>query len=132
MPPKAAWRLQFLLCPYFGVEPASVLVDVLLFFFFPFFLLFLLVPDMPASAPPLALAFGPVPVSVLPPVWLPALLPVPEVLPLPVVPPVVLVPAWANAPAVASAALARTARLVFHVLICLPPQCRGEMAARRR
>ena len=116
---------------YFGIEPASV-VDVLLFFFFAFFLLFLLVPDMPASAPPLALAFGPVPVSVLPPVWLPALLPVPEVLPLPVVPPVVLVPAWANAPAVASAALARTARLVFHVLICLPPQCRGEMAARRR
>ena len=129
MPPKAAWRLQFLLCPYFGVEPASVLVDVL-DFFFAFFLLFLLVPDIPASAPPLALAFGPVPVSVLPPVVVPALLPVPEVLPLPVVPPVVLLPAWANAPAVASAALARTARLVFHILICTPPQCRGEMAAR--
>ena len=67
---------------------------------------------MPASAPPLALAFGPIPASVLPPV--------------------VLVPAWANAPAVASAALARTARLVFHIFICLPPQCRGEIAAPTR
>jgi hypothetical protein len=116
---------------YFGVDPV-VLVEVLLFFFFAFFLLFLPVPDIPASAPPLALAFGPVPASVLPPVLVPALLPVPEVLPLPVVPPVVLVPAWANAPAVASAALARTARLVFHILICVPPQWRGEMAARPR
>ena len=52
---------------YLGVEPV-VLVEVSLFFFFAFFLLFLVVPDMPASAPPLALAFGPVPVSVLPPV----------------------------------------------------------------
>ncbi len=91
---------------YLGVDPV-VLVEVLFFFFFFFaFLLFLPVPDIPASAPPLALAFGPVPGSVLP---------------LPVVPPVVLVPAWANAPAVASAALTRTARLVFHILICVPP-----------
>ena len=94
---------------YLGVDPV-VLVEVLLFFFFFFaFLLFLPVPDVPASAPPLALAFAPVPGSVLPPV--------------------VLVPAWANAPAVASAALTRTARLVFHILICVPPPYRGEMAA---